>query len=62
MSIHPTTTTEEITFVCDSILKLAKDHEIWAKDYDYDRYTNEFIHKTSRRKPNLERVDNWFNL
>lgn len=63
MSIHPTTTTEEIEFVCDSIIELAKNHEEWAKDYEYSRCNNEFIHKSQLEKPcDTTNVNNWFNL
>lgn len=63
MSIHPTSTNEEIEFVCDSILALAKHHEDWAKDYEYARYNNEFVHKSLLNKPHdTSSVDNWFNL
>ena len=62
MSIHPTTTNDEVAFVCDSILELAEKHEDWAKDYDYDRYTNEFVHKSFDRLTNNKRVDNWFEF
>lgn len=62
MSIHPTTTCEEIEYVCESIKALAENHEEWAKDYDYDRYTNEFNHKSFSNAPRHERVENWFEL
>jgi len=42
MSIHPTTTTEEIQFVCDSIKELAQNHKDWSKEYKYNPKTNEF--------------------
>ncbi|WP_338410393.1 aminotransferase class V-fold PLP-dependent enzyme [uncultured Flavobacterium sp.] len=42
MSIHPTTTSHEIHFVCDSIKALAQNHEDWAKDYAYNSKNNEF--------------------
>jgi vesicle coat complex subunit len=42
MSIHPTTTSEEIQMVCDSIKELAQNHKEWAKDYSYNSKTNEF--------------------
>lgn len=63
MSIHPTTTNEEIEFVCDSIIALAEQHEDWAKDYEYSRSNNEFIHKTLIDKPcTATNVDDWFDL
>ncbi len=45
MSIHPTTTSEEIALVCNSIKELAENHVEWAKDYQYNPATNEFAHK-----------------
>jgi len=62
MSIHPTTTTEEIELVCNSIKDLAKNHKTWALDYDYDKTTNEFIHKSFDAEPRNERVNNWFKF
>ncbi|WP_299114124.1 aminotransferase class V-fold PLP-dependent enzyme [uncultured Winogradskyella sp.] len=63
MSIHPTTTNEEIEFVSDSIIALAKNHKEWAKDYEYSRCNNEFIHKSLIDKPyNATNVDDWFDL
>ena len=45
MSIHPTTTSEEIKMVCDAIKELAKNHQEWSLDYVYNSKTNEFAHK-----------------
>lgn len=45
MSIHPTTTNEEIAYVCDAIKSLAEHHHEWSKAYRYDANTNEFIHQ-----------------
>ncbi|MCI4443458.1 MAG: aminotransferase class V-fold PLP-dependent enzyme [Lentimicrobium sp.] len=59
MSIHPTTTNEEIQLVCEGIKALAENHQDWAKDYIYDKNTNEFIHKNA--KPfEKELVEGWF--
>lgn len=59
MSIHPTTTNEEIQLVCDAIKSLAENHELWIKDYNYDKNSNEFTHKNA--KPiEKEMVDKWF--
>jgi len=61
MSIHPTTTNEEIKFVCESLKALAENHKQWSKDYHYDKITNEFVHQNA--KP-LERemVEKWFEV
>ena len=62
MSIHPTTTCDEIDYVCNSILELAKNHKEWSDDYDYDRYTNEFIHKSFSTEARKDTIDSWFEL
>lgn len=63
MSIHPTTTTEEMDYVCESIIALANNHMDWAKDYEYSKCNNEFIHKSLIEKPSSDvNVDGWFNL
>jgi len=60
LSIHPTTTNEEIKFVCDRIKDLAKNHAMWSEDYNYIPLNNEFVHINSQP---LEEsiVSNWFN-
>jgi selenocysteine lyase/cysteine desulfurase len=59
MSIHPTITTDEVLYVCESIRQVAENHKEWAKDYVYNAFKNEFIHKTA--KPiEIEIVNNWF--
>ena len=62
MSIHPTTTNEEINFVCESIKSLAKDHEVWAEDYNYDKLTNEFTHKSFSTAKRKNAIDGWFEV
>jgi len=59
MSIHPTTTDAEIAYVCDAIVAVAANHEEWAKDYNYDADTNEWLHKEAKH---LEKamVMGWF--
>ncbi|MBL7885683.1 MAG: aminotransferase class V-fold PLP-dependent enzyme [Flavobacterium sp.] len=60
MSIHPTTTSEEIKYVCDSIKNLAKNHKEWSNDYIYNGKTNEFTHKNAHHSEK-EMVKSWFN-
>jgi selenocysteine lyase/cysteine desulfurase len=63
MSIHPTTTNAEIEYVCDGLSALARNHEVWANDYDYIRTSNEFIHKLqSENMVNETPVNSWFEL
>ncbi len=40
LSIHPTTTNEEIRYMMDSIRTLAEHHKEWLLDYDFDRRNN----------------------
>ena len=61
MSIHPTTTTEEITYVCNSIKELAANHLEWSKEYEYNSKSNEFNHKNATFKEK-EMVVNWFSI
>ena len=59
LSIHPTTTTNEIEYVCNSIKDLAENHQVWANDYNYISKTNEFVHK-SNLNLEFEMVEDWF--
>ncbi len=61
MSIHPTTTTAEIEFVCNSIKALAENHAEWALDYKYNKDSNEFVHKNAKSSVD-ELVNSWFSL
>ena len=61
MSIHPTTTTDEIQMVCESIKALAQFHKTWAIDYEYNFKTNEFLHKNAMNQEK-EMVKNWFKF
>lgn len=61
MSIHPTTSTEEIEYVCSSIKSLAENHQSWSLDYTYDKKTNEFLHKNAAKTED-ELVEKWFSL
>jgi selenocysteine lyase/cysteine desulfurase len=61
MSVHPTTTSAEIEFVCESIRLLAENHNEWAKEYQYNPKTNEFNHKAAASLEK-ERVATWFKV
>ena len=62
MSIHPTTTCDEVNYVCEALKKLAKNHQDWSKDYEYDCKTNEFTHKTFSKESKERLIENWFKL
>lgn len=59
MSVHPTTTNDEIEFVCNSILELSKNHIEWSKKYSYNKLTNEFCHINAQPNEKML-VDSWF--
>ena len=61
MSVHPTTTSAEIEFVCESIRLLSENHQEWAKEYQYNPKTNEFLHKEVKSSEK-ERVATWFKV
>jgi selenocysteine lyase/cysteine desulfurase len=61
MSIHPTTTNDEIRFVCESIKSLAESHLEWANDYFYNKATNEFVHRDAKDSE-LKMVKSWFEF
>ena len=59
MSIHPTTISSEIEYVCNAIKSLAENHKEWALEYRYDSETNEFIHQQATSFENAL-VEQWF--
>jgi selenocysteine lyase/cysteine desulfurase len=62
MSIHPTTTNEEIQYVCDSIKLVAQNHQLWSKDYNYLKTTNEFINTSIKDDTTETSIASWFDL
>lgn len=61
MSIHPTTTDQEVQFICNAIKKLAANFKEWSEDYSYDMKSNEFLHKSFHSKEK-DLVRQWFDL
>ena len=59
MSVHPTTTSEEIQMVCDAIIDVAENFTSWKEDYIYNPTKNDFNHKNDSR-PEVEMVKSWF--
>ena len=46
LSVHPTITSEELNFICESLHELSKKIEEWSNDYKYDPIKNDYSHKT----------------
>jgi len=61
MSIHPTTTNEELNQIIDGIAAVAENHATWKQDYIYHPKTNEYSHK-SGQCAEKELVKDWFDL
>ena len=59
MSIHPTMTNEEIRYILDSLKSLCQHHDAWGQDYEYNKYTNEYKHK-SEANTTEDLVKGWY--
>ncbi|PKP20884.1 MAG: selenocysteine lyase [Bacteroidetes bacterium HGW-Bacteroidetes-21] len=46
VSLHPTTTNEEMEYILNAIREVVENHVVWGEDYNYDVRKNEFFHKT----------------
>lgn len=60
VSIHPTTSTKEAHFICDSILAIADNYEEWIKDYTYAN--GKYTHVTASAKTPVILEDFWFEF
>ncbi len=61
LSVHPTTTDEEIEFILHAIREILRHGKEWGEEYNYNPKTNEFTHK--ERADNLRpMIDDWFEL
>jgi selenocysteine lyase/cysteine desulfurase len=59
MSIHPTISTKDVLYVCESIQQVAENHELWSKEYTYNATKNEYIHNTAS-SVEVQLVNSWF--
>ena len=61
ISLHPTTTDQELFTIIDALHQIRKNYKEWEKDYIYNKHTNEFRHKDEPEdKTGL--IKNWFDL
>ncbi len=60
-SIHPTTLDSEIDYFVFAVEEVAKNHKKWGMEYEYNKYTNEFVHKEMKGKSNYD-LNKWFSL
>jgi selenocysteine lyase/cysteine desulfurase len=61
LSIHPTMTNEEITFILDAIRSTAGNYKTWVQDYSYDPERNEFCFKGAEPCCKND-IRDWFNV
>ena len=60
LSIHPTITDEEVTFICEGLKAVCANVKEWSKDYSYDTEKNDYFHKTAK-SIEKELVEIWFS-
>lgn len=61
LSLHPTITNKELTFICNALKELSEKIEVWANDYKYDPSKNDFVHKTIM-PAEKQLVNSWFSV
>jgi len=61
LSLHPTMTNDELLLIMDAINKTIENIGEWQKDYEYNRHTNEFNHRTFQKK-NKNEIADWYKL
>jgi selenocysteine lyase/cysteine desulfurase len=61
LSLHPTTTDDELVYMLDALHELVRNHGRWERDYRYDTQRNEYRH-VNGGSGNASRLDDWFQL
>jgi selenocysteine lyase/cysteine desulfurase len=61
LSIHPTTTDDDLDFILHAIAETARYASKWAADYRYDPQSNEFRHHKETGQ-DLHALERWFDL
>ena len=61
LSIHPTTSDEEVAYIIKSINELVTNYNEWVKDYFFDK--GEYVHKNyDKRSYLINNVRSWFDF
>jgi UDP-N-acetylglucosamine 2-epimerase len=60
VSIHPTTTTEELLTLCDGLIALAENYKEW--EFDYTLVNGKFYHKKEISNPTPSLSEGWFEF
>lgn len=61
MSIHPTTTDDEVDYMLDAVRQVQRTAKQWEADYSYDNQTNEFTYNGASGQLQ-QMVEQWFRL
>ncbi len=61
MSIHPTTTDDELHFIIDAIHDIVSNISVYEKDYKYSSSNNEFVNVKTNGK-DKELLNSWFDF
>jgi len=61
LSLHPTTTDEELDYILTALRDIQANAACWEQDYTYDPKTNEFLHRDTGADMNRT-VERWFSI
>lgn len=61
ISLHPTTTDEEVRFITDALTQIEKNAATWIDSYAYDPHSNEY-HHTQENGALAAMTAQWFDL
>lgn len=62
ISIHPTTTDQEVDLMIEALREIGRKAGEWEKDYRYDAGANEFFHRSGDGRVPGQPVQDWFRL
>ena len=61
MSLHPTTTDDEVIACTDAVREIVANYRMWTEEYHYDKHTNEF-YRDSDAARRRQQIAEWFSL
>ena len=62
LSLHPTMTNTELHEIIQAIADITENAAEWAKDYIYDRHTNEFNNRNNNLTGAENNPESWFEI
>ncbi len=61
ISLHPTTTNDEVDFITDALAQIQKNISSWQNDYTYNSHSNEYHHKNENGSL-AKMTKSWFDV